>query len=112
MGSIINYIKDSFSELRDHVTWTPLIELQSKTLVVLVFSVIFALIISMLNFYLLFNLFNKKTLIKDHKEDFYLLVLAIVFIFLICSPSFSSFSKILAKYKYDFASFGLKTIFL
>ncbi len=45
MGSIINYIKESFSELRDHVTWTPLLELQSKTLVVLVFSVIFALII-------------------------------------------------------------------
>ena len=45
MGSIINYIKESFSELRDHVTWTPLAELQSKTLVVLVFSVIFALII-------------------------------------------------------------------
>ena len=45
MGSIINYIKESFSELRDHVTWTSLVELQSKTLVVLVFSVIFALII-------------------------------------------------------------------
>jgi len=45
MGSIINYIKESFSELRDHVTWIPLVELQSKTLVVLVFSVIFALII-------------------------------------------------------------------
>ena len=44
---------------------------------------IFTLVISMLNFYLLFNLFNKKTLIKDHKEDFYLLVLSIVFIFLI-----------------------------
>ncbi len=45
MGSIFNYIKESFSELRDHVTWTPLVDLQSKTLVVLVFSVIFALII-------------------------------------------------------------------
>ena len=45
MGSIVNYIKDSFSELRDHVRWTPLIELQKMTLVVLVFSVIFALII-------------------------------------------------------------------
>ena len=44
---------------------------------------IFALIISMLNFYLLFNLFSKKTLVRDHKEDFYLLFLAIVFIFLI-----------------------------
>ncbi len=47
MGSIVNYIKDSFSELKDHVTWTPLVELQKMTLVVLVFSVIFALIIWM-----------------------------------------------------------------
>jgi len=39
------YIFESFTELRDHVSWTPLSELQSKTLVVLVFSVIFALII-------------------------------------------------------------------
>ena len=30
---------------------------------------IFSLILSMLNFYLLFNLFNKKKLIKEHKED-------------------------------------------
>ena len=45
MGSILNYIKDSFGELRDQVKWTPLIELQKMTLVVLVFSVIFALII-------------------------------------------------------------------
>ena len=44
---------------------------------------ILTLILSMLNFYLLFNLFNKKTLFRDHKEDFYLLFLAIVFIFLI-----------------------------
>ena len=35
----------------------------------------------MLNFYLLFNLFNKKTLIKDHKEDFYLLGLFINYLF-------------------------------
>jgi preprotein translocase subunit SecE len=45
MENILNYIKDSFIELRDHVTWTPMIELQKMTLVVLVFSVIFALII-------------------------------------------------------------------
>ena len=45
MGSILNYIKESFNELRDHVTWTPIVELQRMTLVVLVFSVIFALII-------------------------------------------------------------------
>ena len=45
MGELINYIKDSFDELRDHVKWTPLIELQKMTVVVFVFSVIFALII-------------------------------------------------------------------
>ncbi len=44
---------------------------------------ILTLILSMLNFYFLFNLFNKKTLFREHKEDFYLIVIAIVFIFLI-----------------------------
>ena len=37
----------------------------------------------MLNFYLLFNLFNKKTLIKEHKEDLYLILLSIVLFVLI-----------------------------
>ena len=45
MGELINYIKDSFDELRDHVTWTSIMELQKMTVVVFVFSVIFALII-------------------------------------------------------------------
>tara|TARA_A100000164_G_scaffold294757_1_gene268638 strand:+ start:13 stop:207 length:195 start_codon:yes stop_codon:yes gene_type:complete len=45
MGSLVNYIRDSFGELRDHVKWTPLQELQKMTLVVVVFSVIFSLII-------------------------------------------------------------------
>ena len=40
--------------------------------------IILSFIISMLNFYLLFNLFNKNILIKDHKEDLYLLLLSIV----------------------------------
>jgi preprotein translocase subunit SecE len=45
MGEIVNYIKGSFDELRDHITWTPIMELQRMTVVVFVFSVIFALII-------------------------------------------------------------------
>ena len=45
MGSLVNYIRDSFEELRNHVRWTPLQELQKMTLVVVVFSVIFSLII-------------------------------------------------------------------
>ena len=44
---------------------------------------IFSLILSMLNFYLLFNIFNKKTLIKEHKEDLYLIILSIFFCILI-----------------------------
>ncbi len=44
---------------------------------------IFSLIISMLNFYLLFNIFNKNILIKEHKEDLYLILMAIVFCSLI-----------------------------
>ena len=44
---------------------------------------IFSLLVSLLNFYLLFNLFNKKTLIRDHKEDIYLIILSIIFFILI-----------------------------
>ena len=44
---------------------------------------IFSLFISLLNFYLLFNMFNKKVLIKDHKEDMYLIAISIIFFILI-----------------------------
>ncbi len=44
---------------------------------------IFSFLISFLNFYLIFNIFNKNTLIKEHKEDLYLIVISIVFCFLI-----------------------------
>ena len=44
---------------------------------------IFSLIISMLNFYLLFNIFNKRTLTKDHKEDLYLIIISLIFFILI-----------------------------
>ena len=42
-----------------------------------------SLIISMLNFYLLFNLFNKNILLKEHKEDLYLFLLSLLFCILI-----------------------------
>ena len=44
---------------------------------------IFSLIIAMLNFYLIFNIFYKKILIRDHREDLYLLLLTIILIILI-----------------------------
>ena len=44
---------------------------------------IISLIFSILNFYFLFNIFNKRIMIKSHKEDFYLLAFATLFILLI-----------------------------
>ena len=57
---------------------------------------IFSLIFSMLNFYFLFNIFNKKIFLKSHKEDFYLLVLSIVFILLIYFNSFDDLNLIIS----------------
>ncbi len=45
MAGIVNYIKGSFEELKNHVSWTPLAEAQSLTVLVAVFSIIFSLAI-------------------------------------------------------------------
>lgn len=45
MAGFINYITESFNELKNHVTWTPWPEAQRLTIVVAVFSIIFALAI-------------------------------------------------------------------
>ncbi|MDC1212390.1 hypothetical protein N8016_01180 [Pelagibacteraceae bacterium] len=42
-----------------------------------------ALLISMFNFFLIFNIFDKKILIREHKEDLYLLFLSIILITLV-----------------------------
>ncbi len=57
---------------------------------------IFSLIISMLNFYFIFNIFNKKKLISNHKEDFYLLGLSFTFILLIYFNSFDGLNVIIS----------------
>ena len=44
---------------------------------------IFSFFISLLNVYLLFNLFDKNTLIKEHREDLYLIAISIIFCSLI-----------------------------
>ena len=43
MSAIITYIKDSFEELSNNVSWTPRQELQRLVVVVLVFSVLFSI---------------------------------------------------------------------
>ena len=45
MAGIITYIKESFGELKNHVTWTTMAEAQSLTILVAVFSIIFSLAI-------------------------------------------------------------------
>jgi preprotein translocase subunit SecE len=42
---MITYIKDSFEELKNNVSWTERSELQRLVLIVLVFSVLFSLAI-------------------------------------------------------------------
>ena len=45
MAGIVNYIKESFGELKNNVSWTPWAEAQSLTVLVAVFSVLFSLAI-------------------------------------------------------------------
>jgi preprotein translocase subunit SecE len=40
---MVDYIKESFNELRNHVTWTPWPEAQRLTVIVAVFSIVLAL---------------------------------------------------------------------
>ncbi|MEE3035315.1 MAG: preprotein translocase subunit SecE [Bacteroidota bacterium] len=45
MTAIFSYIKNSFKELKDNVSWTPRSELQRLVTVVFVFSIIFSIAI-------------------------------------------------------------------
>ena len=57
---------------------------------------IFILIFSMVNFYLLFNIFNKRALIKFHKEDLYLITFAALFVLLIYFNNFGGLNIIIS----------------
>ena len=57
---------------------------------------IFSFIVSLLNLYLLFNLFNKNTLIKEHKEDLYLIILSTIFCTLIYFNDFDGLDIIMS----------------
>tara|TARA_B110000263_G_C14846214_1_gene302061 strand:- start:266 stop:463 length:198 start_codon:yes stop_codon:yes gene_type:complete len=45
MSEVITYIRESFEELKNNVSWTPRSELQRLTVVVLVFSLLFSIAI-------------------------------------------------------------------
>ena len=61
---MVNYIKDSFKELRNNVTWMSWSEAQQTTVVVAVFTIIFAIAVFFVDKFfqnildLYFNLFN------------------------------------------------------
>ncbi len=44
---------------------------------------IISLMITMLNFFIIINIFNKRIIINEHREDFYLIVLSIFFTFIL-----------------------------
>tara|TARA_R110000868_G_scaffold1389_26_gene10847 strand:- start:6840 stop:7034 length:195 start_codon:yes stop_codon:yes gene_type:complete len=43
MAGFVNYVKESFGELKNNVSWTPWAEAQRLTVLVAVFSVLFSL---------------------------------------------------------------------
>ncbi|MBB4118588.1 preprotein translocase subunit SecE [Mesonia hippocampi] len=45
MAGFSTYISESFNELKNHVTWPTYTEAQKLTIIVLVFSVLFSLLI-------------------------------------------------------------------
>ena len=57
---------------------------------------IFSLLLSMLNFYILMNLFSKKSILKNHKEDIYLIITAVILIMLVFFNNFDGLNLIAA----------------
>ena len=57
---------------------------------------IFSFILSILNFYIIFNIFNKNNFLTYHKEDFYLLGLSLALILLIYFNNFDGLNTILS----------------
>ena len=55
-----------------------------------------SLLISMLNFYLIFNIFNKKILTREHKEDLYIFLLSIILVILVYFNNNSGFDLIIS----------------
>ena len=57
---------------------------------------IVSLLIAMFNFYLIFNIFDKKIITREHKEDLYLLFLSIILIILVYFNSNTGFDLIIS----------------
>ncbi len=57
---------------------------------------IFSFFISLLNFFLIYNIFDKKIVIREHREDFYIIILAIILILLVYLNNYSGLNIIIS----------------
>ena len=57
---------------------------------------IFSLLISMLNFFLILNIFEKKVIIREHREDLYLIILSLIFILLVYFNNYNGLNIIIS----------------
>ena len=57
---------------------------------------IFSLLISMLNFFLILNIFEKKVIVREHREDLYLIILSIIFILLVYFNNYNGLTIIIS----------------
>ena len=55
-----------------------------------------SLLIAMLNFYLIFNIFNKKILTREHREDLYIFLLLIILVIFVYFNNNSGFDLIIS----------------
>ncbi|MFS4482067.1 preprotein translocase subunit SecE [Hyunsoonleella sp. 2307UL5-6] len=102
MAGIITYIKESFEELKNNVTWPTWAEAQRLTVIVAVFSIIFSLVIWGLDIYfselITGDLFKASTYSEYLKTGFFG-VLRIVWFVLLTGGIFYGLSSFLSKNK-------------
>ena len=64
-NNMIKYIKESFEELSNHVTWIPRDEAQKSTVVVAVFTIIFAIAVFSVDYVFQLGLDNFFTMFNN-----------------------------------------------
>lgn len=64
-NNMVKYIKESFEELSNHVTWLPREEAQKSTVVVAVFTIIFALAVFAVDYVFQLGLDNFFTMFNN-----------------------------------------------
>ncbi len=57
---------------------------------------IVSLLLSMLNFFLILNIFKKTVIIREHREDFYLIILSFIFILFVYFNNYSGMNIIIS----------------